>query len=435
VEAHRGSSRPGNLALGAADDVDLTAAVARHLGEELRALGITLNYAPDADVNSNPNNPVIGVRAFGSEPDRVARHTAAWIRGLQSAGVAACAKHFPGHGDTAVDSHHDVPMIPADRARLDACELPPFRAAIDAGVQAIMTGHLLVPAIDPKYPATLSRAVLTGLLREELGFRGLVVTDAIEMQAVARRYGLAGATVQALAAGADAICVGGEDAGEEVATALRDAIVAAVIAGQLSEERLAEAANRVAAIAAWSRAARLPAPRTGGNRAGAHPGLAAARRALRVRTAAGDDLPWPLRTAPFVAELSPAMSLAIAPETPWGVRAPLTDLMPGTTGTRLDESTFADAATGRTAIDAVLRDAAGVPLVAVVRDVHRHAWMAAALSALIAARPDTIVVEMGVPASSLGTFSIATYGASTACGQAAAELLAGVTPLGVPIPA
>ena len=171
VEAHRGSSRPGNLALGAADDVDLTAAVARHLGEELRALGITLNYAPDADVNSNPNNPVIGVRAFGSEPDLVARHTAAWIRGLQSAGVAACAKHFPGHGDTAVDSHHDVPMIPADRARLDACELPPFRAAIDAGVQAIMTGHLLVPAIDPHQPATLSHAVLTGLLRNELGFR------------------------------------------------------------------------------------------------------------------------------------------------------------------------------------------------------------------------------------------------------------------------
>jgi beta-N-acetylhexosaminidase len=431
VEAHRGSSRPGNLALGAADDVDLTTSVARHLGEELRALGITLNYAPDADVNSNPNNPVIGVRAFGSEPDLVARHTAAWIRGLQSAGVAACAKHFPGHGDTAVDSHHDVPMIPADRARLDACELPPFRAAIDAGVQAIMTGHLLVPAIDPNNPATLSHKVLTGLLREELGFRGLVITDAIEMQAVARRYGLAGATVQALAAGADAICVGGEDAGEEVATALRDAIVAAVVSGALSEERLAEAANRVAAIAAWSRAVRLPSPRTEA-KAGAHPGLAAARRALRVRTTV-DEVPWPLRTAPFVAELSPAMSLAIAPETPWGVLAPLSDLMPGTTGTRLDESTFADAATGRAAIDGVLRQSAGVPLVVVVRDVHRHGWMSAALSALIAARPDTIVVEMGVPASAFSTASIATYGASTACGQAAAELLAGVTPLGVPI--
>jgi beta-N-acetylhexosaminidase len=433
VEAHRGSSRPGNLALGAADDVDLTAAVARHLGEELRALGITLNYAPDADVNSNPNNPVIGVRAFGSEPDLVARHTAAWIRGLQSAGVAACAKHFPGHGDTAVDSHHDVPMIPADRARLDACELPPFRAAIDAGVQAIMTGHLLVPAIDPHQPATLSHAVLTGLLRNELGFRGLIITDAIEMQAVARRYGLAGATVQALAAGADAICVGGEDAGEEVATALRDAIVAAVRDGRLSEDRLAEAASRVAAIAAWSRAVRLPAARLG-ELVDAHPGLAAARRALRVR-AASDELPWPLRTAPFVAELSPAMSLAIAPETPWGVRAPLADLMPGTTGTRVDESTFADAATGRAAIEAVLRDSASVPLVVVVRDVHRHVWMAAALATLIAARPDTIVVEMGVPASSFGAASIATYGASTACGRAAAELLAGVTPVGVPVPA
>src|SRR5215475_6983587 len=190
LEARTGSTRPGNLALGAADDVTLTEAVAHHLGQELAGLGITLDYAPDADVNSNPDNPVIGVRAFGADPQLVARHTVAWVRGLQLAGVASCAKHFPGHGDTAVDSHHDVPVIPADRARLDACELPPFRAAIDAGVQAIMTG-------------------------------GLIVTDAIEMQAVARRYGLSGAAVQAIAAGADAICVGGEDAREDVPTMLR----------------------------------------------------------------------------------------------------------------------------------------------------------------------------------------------------------------------
>ncbi len=434
VEAHRGSSRPGNLALGAADDIDLTAAVARHLGEELRALGITLNYAPDADVNSNPNNPVIGVRAFGSEPELVARHTAAWVRGLQSAGVAACAKHFPGHGDTAVDSHHDVPLIPADRTRLDACELPPFRAAIDAGVQAVMTGHLIVPAIDPDLPATLSPAILTGLLRDELGFRGLIVTDAIEMRAVARRYGLAGATVAALAAGADAICIGGEDPGENVAAALRDAIVAAVVGGTLPEARLAEAASRVAAIAAWSRVVRLPGPRSAVNGAGAHPGLVAARRALRVRSEA-TEIPWPLPKAPYVAEFSPTMSLAIAPETPWGVLAPLAELMPGTVGSRLDASTFADSATGRAAIEAVLRDAAGVPLVAVVRDAHRHAWMAAALEAVLGGRPDTIVVEMGVPAAAVGTISIATYGASTACGQAAAELLSGVTSMGVPVPA
>jgi beta-N-acetylhexosaminidase len=433
VEASRGSSRPGNLALGAADDVELTTAVARHLGEELRALGITLNYAPDADVNNNPNNPVIGVRAFGADPSLVARHTAAWIRGLQSAGVAACAKHFPGHGDTAVDSHHDVPMIPVDRARLDACELPPFRAAIDAGVQVIMTGHLIVPAIDPIMPATLSRPILTGLLREEMGFQGLIVTDAIEMQAVARRYGLPGATVQAIAAGADAVCVGGEDAREEVAASLRDALVAAVISGELAEERLVDAARRVTALSDWSRAARLPAPCAAANGAGSHPGLVAARRAMRVRGVEEASAPWPLTAPAHVVEFSPTMSLAVAPETPWGVLAPLAALAPGTTGSRLDASQFGEGA--RATVERVLRDARNRQLVAVVRDAHRHPWMSGALDRLIAARPDVIVVEMGVPAGTIDAVTIATYGASTACGQAVAELLAGVSPVGAPVPA
>ncbi|GAB3958294.1 hypothetical protein GCM10027614_75530 [Micromonospora vulcania] len=214
IESGRGSSRPGNFALGAVDDPELTEAVARDLGLELAEAGITLDYAPDADVNSNPANPVIGVRSFGADPALVARHTAAWVRGLQSGGVAACAKHFPGHGDTRVDSHHDLPRITADRARLDACELAPFRAAVTAGVQAIMTGHLLVPALDPQLPATLSQRILGGLLRDELGFCGVVVTDAVEMRAVADRYGFAGAAVRALAAGADAICIGGERADE-----------------------------------------------------------------------------------------------------------------------------------------------------------------------------------------------------------------------------
>src|SRR3954466_13740816 len=151
-ESRHGSSRPGNLALGAIDDPALTFAVARDLGAELATAGITLDYAPDADVNSNPDNPIIGVRAFGAEPQLVARHSAAFVRGLQDAGVAACAKHFPGHGDTSVDSHHAVPVIDRSRAQLEACELIPFRAAIAAGVQAVMTGHLLVPAYDRTTP-------------------------------------------------------------------------------------------------------------------------------------------------------------------------------------------------------------------------------------------------------------------------------------------
>ncbi|PWU61475.1 sugar hydrolase, partial [Micromonospora globispora] len=181
IESARGSSRPGNFALGIVDDPALTEAVARDLGTELAAAGVTLNYAPDADVNSNPDNPVIGVRSFGADPALVARHTAAWVRGLQAGGVAACAKHFPGHGDTRIDSHHDLPRIGGDRARLDAVELAPFRAAVAAGVQAVMTGHLLVPALDPELPATLSPRILGRLLREELRFQGVVVTDAVEM--------------------------------------------------------------------------------------------------------------------------------------------------------------------------------------------------------------------------------------------------------------
>ena len=236
IESARGSSRPGNFALGIVDDPALTEAVARDLGTELAAAGVTLNYAPDADVNSNPDNPVIGVRSFGADPALVARHTAAWVRGLQAGGVAACAKHFPGHGDTRIDSHHDLPRIGGDRARLHAVELAPFRAAVAAGVQAVMTGHLLVPALDPDLPATLSPRILGGLLREELRFQGVVVTDAVEMGAVADRYGFAGAAVRALAAGADAICVGGERAGEEDARQLRDAIVAAVVAGELDRK-------------------------------------------------------------------------------------------------------------------------------------------------------------------------------------------------------
>ncbi len=251
-ESRHGSSRPGNLALGAIDDPQLTEAVARDLGTDLANAGITLDYAPDTDVNSNPDNPVIGVRAFGAEAALVARHSAAFVRGLQEAGVAACAKHFPGHGDTSVDSHHAVPVIDRSRAELEECELRPFRAAVAAGVQAVMTGHLLVPAYDRELPATLSRAILTDLLRTELGFRGLIVTDGIEMQAVRRKYGLAGASVRALAAGVDAICVGGDHADEQTATQLRDAIVAAVRSGELPEERLRDAAARVRRLGEWT---------------------------------------------------------------------------------------------------------------------------------------------------------------------------------------
>jgi beta-N-acetylhexosaminidase len=423
-ESRRGSSRPGNLALGAVDDPQLTEEVARDLGHELAAAGVTLNYAPDADVNSNPDNPVIGVRSFGASPDLVARHTAAWVRGLQGAGVAACAKHFPGHGNTSVDSHHELPRIEAGRAELAACELAPFRAAIEAGVQSIMTGHLIVPAYDPDLPATLSAAVLTGLLRDELGYDGLVVTDGIEMKAVSRRYGFESATVCAIAAGADAVCVGGDHADEDTARRLRAAIVDAVVTGVLPEERLVEAAERVHRLAAWTARSRLPGTtgRRGvnGNGRGSALGLAAARRAVRVVAGAAPFAP--LAAAPHVVEFAPTRNIAIGAETPWGLAEPLSGLLPGTTTVRLDADETAD----ESRLDAaVLGPGAGRPLVVVVRDAHRHPWMSGAVVRVLAARPDAIVVEMGLPAGASGQVHLATYGATRANAQAAAELLAG----------
>jgi beta-N-acetylhexosaminidase len=438
-ESRYGSSRPGNLGLGAIDDAALTEAVARDLGLELANAGITLDYAPDTDVNSNPDNPIIGVRAFGAEPDLVARHSAAFIQGLQAAGVAACAKHFPGHGDTSVDSHHAVPLIDRSREQLDACELVPFRAAIAAGVQSVMTGHLLVPAYDGELAATLSPRILTDLLRVELGFEGLIVTDGIEMQGVRRTYGLEGATVRALAAGADAICVGGDHADEHTATRLRDAIVAAVRNGQLPEQRLRDAAERVCRLAAWTtrtqttvgaRAVADAAGRDvavlGGPAAGSSGsvvGLAAARRAVKI-TLGADAPELPLASAAHVVEFAPARNIAIGAETPWGVGAPLDVLLSGTTSVRLSAD---DVAGMPDPAVAVLAGAAGRPLVLVVRDAHRHPWIADTVARTLAVRPDAVVVEMGVPVLITGGVHLATYGATRACGQAAAEILAGTS--------
>ncbi|NDZ80955.1 glycoside hydrolase family 3 protein, partial [Streptomyces sp. SID10853] len=256
LEVRTGSSFPGNLALGAVDDPELTRAVARELGRRLAECGVNLNWAPSADVNSNPDNPVIGVRSFGADTALVARHTAAYVEGLQAAGVAACTKHFPGHGDTAVDSHHAMPRIDVDLATLHARELVPFRAAIAAGSKSVMSAHILLPALDRERPATLSPQILTGLLRRELGYEGLIVTDGMEMRAIASTYGIERGSVLAVAAGADAICVGGGLSDEGTVLRLRDALVAAVRAGELPEERLADAAARVRALAGWTRRAR-----------------------------------------------------------------------------------------------------------------------------------------------------------------------------------
>ncbi|MCT9077646.1 glycoside hydrolase family 3 protein [Streptomyces fulvoviolaceus] len=411
LEVRTGSSFPGNHALGAVDDVDLTREVAFELGRRLADCGVNFNWAPSADVNSNPSNPVIGVRSFGAAPDLVARHTAAYVTGLQSAGVAACTKHFPGHGDTAVDSHHALPRIDADPSVLSERELNPFRAAIAAGTRAVMTAHILVPELDPDRPATLSHRILTDLLRGELGYDGLIVTDGMEMQAIAGTYGIERGSVLAIAAGADAICVGGGLADEETVRRLRDALIAAVRTGELPEERLAEAAERVRALARWASAASAAGP---DGTADPEVGLRAARRALTVTDAAGFT---PLTEPPYVAAFTPVANFAVGDETPWGVAAELTRLLPGT-----ETGSFA----GEDAGSAALEAAGSRRIVAVVRDAHRHPWMTAALDTLLSARPDTIVVEMGLPqAPARGALHIATHGAARVCGRAAAEIIAG----------
>lgn len=201
------SELPGNMALGATQSPELAAQAGWVLGRELRAMGINLNFAPALDVNINPANPVIGTRAFGDSPALVARLGTALLQGMQATGVLATAKHFPGHGDTAQDTHRAAATVPHQRQRLDSVELPPFQAAIEGGVAAIMTAHLLLPALDSSQPATLSARILQGLLREEMGFQGLIITDAMDMHAVAQ-LGRRESVEAALAAGADLILLG-----------------------------------------------------------------------------------------------------------------------------------------------------------------------------------------------------------------------------------
>ncbi|MDT0341667.1 glycoside hydrolase family 3 protein [Streptomyces litchfieldiae] len=428
LEVHGGSSFPGNHALGSVDDPDLTRAVAAELGRRLAECGVTVNWAPSADINTDPGNPVIGVRSFGDDPELVARHTVAYVEGLQSAGVAACVKHFPGHGNTSVDSHLALPRIDIDLPTLHERELVPFKAAIAAGTRCVMSAHILLPVLDPDRPGTLSPAVLTGLLRAPaadggLGYQGVIFSDAIEMRAVADTYGLDQGCVLAVAAGADALCIGGTPSDEAEVLRLRDALVAAVRTGELPEERLHDAAERVRALARWTAGARRAAE--GPVAPAGNIGLTAARRALRL-TRPHEAGPWePPARAPYVASFPPVANIAVGEHTPWGVGPELERLLPGTTHgshTRAD----AERAGPDGLVAEVLTAAGDRTVVAVVRDAHRHPWMASALDALLAARPDTVVVEMGVPhAPPAGALHIATHGAARVCGRAAAEIVAG----------
>ncbi|MCX5198300.1 glycoside hydrolase family 3 protein [Streptomyces sp. NBC_00249] len=231
---------PGAMALGAGGSTADARRAARVAGTELAALGVRQDYAPVADVNVNPANPVIGVRSFGSDPRAVSALAAAQVRGYQAAGVAATAKHFPGHGDTETDSHVGLPVMRHTRAQWEELDEPPFRAAVEAGVDAVMTAHIVFPALDPSGdPATLSRPIVTGILRERLGFRGVVVTDALDMAGVRQKYGADRVPVLALLAGCDQL-LNAPDLG-----LAQRAVLAAVESGELTRERIAESVLRI----------------------------------------------------------------------------------------------------------------------------------------------------------------------------------------------
>jgi beta-N-acetylhexosaminidase len=384
LEARAGSSFPGNLALGAVDDVALTRRVAAAIGGEVAAVGVNMDLAPVADVIVNPRNPIVGVRSFGSDPQLVARHVAAFVEGLQGVGVAACAKHFPGHGETAADSHLELPTADADRQTIFERAWPPFAAAVEAGVRAVMTAHIRFSALDDE-PATLSAEAI-GLLRSELAFDGVVMTDALEMHAISGTVGLEEGAVRALAAGADALCLGAERTPQEV-EGVQAAIVDAVRSGRLAEERVLEAASRVGGLAAWA-----SSPKPGHD---LEPGAEAARRALRVE---GDAT---LRGEPVVVELWPDPTIA-AGQAHHGLGGLL-----GAETVRLHEG------------DSLPPVAPGRELVVVLRDAHRHPWQRALVP------PGAIVVETGLPEwrpAAVRAY-VATYGAGRANLQAAVQLL------------
>ncbi|MFE2758875.1 glycoside hydrolase family 3 protein [Streptomyces halstedii] len=231
---------PGAMALGAGGSRSDARTAARIAGAELAALGINQNYAPDADVNVNPANPVIGVRSFGSDPQSVAGLVAAQVKGYQSAQVASTAKHFPGHGDTSTDSHTGLPSIQHTREQWAELDAPPFRAAVAAGIDSIMTAHIVVPALDPSEdPATLSRPILTGILREELGYDGVVVTDSLGMEGVRTKYGDERVPVLALQAGVDQLL------NPPDLSVAWNAVLAAVKSGEISEARIEESILRI----------------------------------------------------------------------------------------------------------------------------------------------------------------------------------------------
>ena len=391
----QGSPYPGNALLGRIDDLDFTRALAATVGWELRRAGVNLNLAPDVDINSNSSNPVIGTRSFGTDPELVARHAGAWVEGLQSTGVAASAKHFPGHGDTAQDSHLALPVVDLGLEQLRARELRPFEAAIAAGSLTIMTSHILLPQVDAENPATLSRAILQGILREELGYTGLIVTDALDMKGASGAIGIPEAAVRALSAGADLLCIGTNNTDAELQE-IQDAIERAVADGRLDQQRVDEAAGRNIDLARQLADAAGSLPLPDWAQADEVPQFSAAviHSAFDIR--AGLTAP----ANPVIFSIETTANIAVG-ASPWGLAAAGFDTIPIPDGGTLpDPGTDAGAAT----------------LVIVGKDNHRREWVRELIDAARVQYPGTVVVDMGWPSDDRLYADVATFGSSRVAG-------------------
>ncbi|MGW6277737.1 beta-N-acetylhexosaminidase [Kribbella sp. NPDC055071] len=368
--------------LGDLDDVDLTRASARDAAATLASLGIDLMLAPSVDVNSNPANPVISTRSFGTTADVVSRHGVAFVEGVHEAGIAACPKHFPGHGDVAVDSHLDLPRVDRSVEEVTAVELAPFKATIAAGADVVMSAHVIFSAYDDQ-PATLSHRLLTGLLREELGFTGVITTDALEMQAITNTRSIEDATVASIKAGADLAMIAVGSADPHTLTAR---VVDAVANGTLPAERITDAAARVRALAG-SLAGRARQPGLDG----------APIREVAARVVAGQTFPA-LGASPYVVDLTQGLHPAWNPYFS-GLPEIFARVAPGSDGVVIrgrhhlkgeddqSENTIAEAA----------QAAAGRPLVVAIQDAVRTPWMRDALTYLTEGRTDVFVLCTGIP--------------------------------------
>ncbi|MEO7588267.1 MAG: glycoside hydrolase family 3 N-terminal domain-containing protein [Arachnia sp.] len=400
LDARTGSMFLGQGSLGAIDDVAVTRRSSASLAARLATAGVNLNFAPVADVASNAASPIVGSRSFSPDPARTARHVAASVRGHLDSGVAPTAKHFPGHGSTADDSHLVVPVVDVDLDTLWRRELLPFRAAIEAGVPVVMTGHLLVPVLDPDAPATLSPRIIDGLLRSEMGFNGVVVSDGLDMHAISQGVGRAEGVVLALLAGVDLMCIGGDSVTPEVVEEIVAAVEEAVLSGRLELSRLVRAQGRVEALAA--RFSHDASPRGLTPEA---PLLDVARSSLRV---VGDPS---MTESSTVVELRNEPSI-VAGEVAFGMGRPLSAR---STGTRV----------------VILERGMPVPdlghggVVVSVRDCHLHPWQAEAVALLRRSHPDLVVVDHGgsAPDAVLGSRAIVAQDASAIAAVAAAGVL------------